>query len=264
MEEINAPGPDVITLDVDERFTYAKTSIDTLRVIRFFLEELKPVDAADIEPEDCNCAICAETFTTDSHRAVRLPCNHIFGKTCIEQWLRPYASLIMMPEDESRERGLSLGANTCPQCRRVFFPEQRAIDNLANIDMRIKFWDMAYAHVGIALSENERRGREDLLQYLGSYYARGSSVYYPFFHITKAWVPFPEWSQKRLLVFSLRLKSQSLTPEQENLRQRLENNARFGFPGGVRVWRDDQNEVFFAVGPENEERDERDESVRRR
>lgn len=253
MEEINDPGPDVTTLDVDEQLTYADIPIDTLRVIRFFLEELKPVDTADIEPNDCDCAICTETFTTDSHRAVRLPCNHIFGKGCIELWLRPYASLIVMEEDDSLERALSLGANTCPLCRRVFFPTQTVVDNLTVIEMRVKFWDMAYQHVGIPLSENERRAREDFLRYLGRYHARDMDIYYPFILVGRFWVRFPGWPQTRLLAFSLRLQHRSLTPEQESLRQRLEFYARFGFPGGVRWWRNDQDELFFAVGPGNDQ-----------
>lgn len=248
MSEINAPGTDGITLDVDPEFTYAQTSNETLRVIRFFLEELKPVDTADIEPEDGNCAICTQTFTTGSHPAVRLPCNHMFGKPCIEQWLRPYVS--SMPEHVLREQGLSLGANTCPQCRREFFPRQRIIDNLMKIEKRVRFWDMAYAHIGIALSHNERRAREDLLRYLRSYDARGADIYHPDQHITKHWTKFPEWSQMRLLAFSLRLQRQSLSPEQETLRQRLENHARCGFPGGVTCWKNDCGEMLFAVGPE--------------
>ncbi|MCJ1425192.1 hypothetical protein MMC29_003080 [Sticta canariensis] len=260
MEEIDAPGPAVVTLDVDEQYTYAQTSVETLRVIRFFLEELKPVNTEDIETEDGNCAICAEQFTTDSHRAVRLPCNHIFGKSCIEHWLRPYASLTIMPGDQSMEPALSLGANSCPQCRRVFFPKQGAIDSLPNLETRVKFWDMAYAHVGITLSENERRAREDLLRYLGSYPGRGLDVYYPYLDTGSQWQSSLGWHQHQLFIFSFGLRTQSLTPEQENLRQRLEDNARLNFPGGVRWWRNDQDELFFAVGRENEERDEREES----
>lgn len=249
MEEIGDHDPEMNTLDVIEHLTYAKTSIETLRVIRFFLEDLKPVKTADIEPEDCTCAICTEDFTTDSHRAVRLPCNHIFGKTCIEQWLRPYASLKLIPGEVSIASALSLGSHTCPQCRRVLFHRQRAIDSLTNIEMRIKFWDMAYAYVGIALSENERRAREDLLRYLGSYSERGSGTYYPYFHTGKHWMLYPGWLQNELLHYSLRLKNRPLTPRQEYLRQGLENNAKFGFVGGVRWWRNDQDELFYAVGP---------------
>lgn len=256
MEESNAPGPGLITLDVEEQFTYARTSIQTLQVIRFFLNELEPVNIEDIKPEDCNCHICTEAFTTVSHRAVRLPCNHIFGKACIEKWLRPYASLVVMEEDESRERALSLGANTCPLCRRAFFPRQTVVDNLTVIEMRIKYWDMAYEYVGIALSEHERGAREDLLRYLGSYPTHDLDMYYSFKIVGKQWAQFLDWCQTRLLVFSVRLKHGSLTPEQEYLRQRLQHVAGFGFPGGLRWWRNAQNELFFAVGCEDEERDE--------
>lgn len=258
MEEIDAQGPEEITLDVDERYTYAQTSIETLRVIRFFHEELKPVNTAEIEPEDCNCAICTENFTTDSHCAVRLPCNHIFGRPCIEHWLRPYATLRVTVEQPSQLRAMSLGANTCPQCRREFFPPQRAIDSLSNIEKRIKFWDMAYEHVGIALSRNDRRARESLVRYLRTYSARGLDEYYSYSYSGMPWQPSLGWHQQQLFAWCRRLKSQPLTPQQENLRQRLEDNATHDFPGGVRSWRNDQDELFYAVGPDNEERDETD------
>lgn len=84
MEEIVAPGSEVVTLDVSEKWTCARTLIGTCRVIKFFLEELKPVNTSDVEPSDCKCDFCTEDFTSDSHRARKVPCNHIFGKTCIE------------------------------------------------------------------------------------------------------------------------------------------------------------------------------------
>lgn len=235
----NPPSPEVNTLDVDQRWTYANTFCATWQVIKF-LSDLQPVNG-DMELEDRNCDICREDFTTDFHRAVRLPCNHIFGKTCIERWLRPYASL----EPSQGESGLSLGANSCPKCRRVFTPQQRAIDSLLGIEIRIRFWDLAYAHVGIALSEREAEAREDLLRYLGSYCGRGSDEFFPYFTEKIKTIV---WAQNQLLRFSLSLKRYFLTGAQEHLRRRLEEIGRHGFPGRVRCWRNDHDELCFEVG----------------
>ena len=46
-------------------------------------------------PEDPECPICCESYK--DHQASRLPCLHVFGSRCIQQWL--------------------LESNTCPVCR---------------------------------------------------------------------------------------------------------------------------------------------------
>eukprot|EP00049_Salpingoeca_infusionum_P011896 m.210185 g.210185 ORF g.210185 m.210185 type:complete len:674 (+) comp15049_c0_seq2:1263-3284(+) len=47
-------------------------------------------DDSDDEAEDpALCTICFETWTSSGpHRLVSLRCGHLFGKSCIEQWLR--------------------------------------------------------------------------------------------------------------------------------------------------------------------------------
>ena len=214
------------TLDVLETRTYASIATETWQIIKFLLEELKPVGNPDLEPEDHRCAICGEHFTTDDHPAVRLPCNHAFGEPCIREWLRPYSPFARYNGYE-----LKVGANTCPMCRREFFPKQREFDILPNIEARIALWDKAYAHVGIALSERERQVREDLLRYIDYYvYARHNVYFYPFTWpgSTIDWV---DHQRHVLLSFSLDLKSKNLTPRQENLRQGLEEFARQDVPG---------------------------------
>lgn len=242
MEEISPPSPVVNTLDVDEQRTYADTSIETWQIIKFFLEGLQPVRIADLEPGDCQCDICTEDFAEDlGHRAVRLSCGHIFGEQCLKIWLSPYAPCMPI---KRVALGVPVGANTCPKCRRVFFPEQKASDILPAIEARIKFWDKVYTYVGIALSERERQAREDLLQYLGRYPTRGLDEYYP--NYTSRSGP-QSWAHKLLLRFSLRIKRRNLTPVQEHLRQGVEDVAKFDFRYGSRWRKNDRGEMFFEV-----------------
>ncbi|MCJ1428285.1 hypothetical protein MMC29_006194 [Sticta canariensis] len=235
------------TLDVFEKRTYAFISTETWQIIKFLLEELTPVDTPDLEPEDHRCAICAENFTTDDHPPVRLPCGHVFGKDCIQEWLRPYSPFFPYNGHE-----MKVGANTCPMCRREFFPEQRGFDILPNIEARIKLWDKAYAHVGIALSERERQAREDLLRYIDYYeMARHNVYFYPFTwpQSTDHWA---DNQRKWLLECSRDLKRTNLTPKQEHLRQGLEEFARQDVPS-----RDDVGMVLILAAEVSDAMEER-------
>lgn len=234
MVKIGPPSPKVNTLDVDDGQTYANTTTETWQLLKFFQEEIVPVDSENRAPEKGKCSICTEDFTATSHQAVRLPCNHVFGKPCIEKWLSPYASArdgrdASDGRDATEWEGSNFGANTCPLCRRVFFPEQTDVDCLPNIEARIQIWDMAYAHVGIALSERERRAREDLLRYINAYGFPRMEIYFPELaalvspHLTN---PSIWWARIKLHRYSLFLKFKELTPVQEQLRQSLERVAR--------------------------------------
>lgn len=221
MVKIGPPGPKVNTLDVVDGATYADTAVETWQIIKFFLEELVPVDTETFKPEDRKCHICGEDFSKFFHRAMRLPCGHCFGEPCIKAWLSPYG-----PAREIERWGeADCGANTCPTCRRVFFPEQTVIDFLPAIEARIKIWDTAYAHIGIALSETERQAREDLLRYLETYFARGVDIYYPFARLPSS----PclssaslDMARIMLYTFSLELLHTNLTHVQRQLRQSLQ------------------------------------------
>lgn len=253
MVKIGPPGPKVDTLDVNPRRTYADTSIETWQIIKFFLEELKLVNAADLEPKDLNCGICAQDFTTGyrrTHRAVRLPCNHIFGEPCIKKWLSPYKPCVSQMPTAGGALEEPVGANTCPNCRRAFFPPQQTVDVLPEIEIRITVWDMAYRHIGIALSETERRARKDLVQYLASYFDRRLDEHYPPFTNR---LDYLTWAHKRLLIFSRRLKRhKNLTPVQKHLRQGLEEFAGNGFRGALKLHRNDRDEFYFRVEYEQE------------
>ena len=72
--------------------------------IDFLSKGLAPVNAttlAGLVAEDRDCAICTEELTCED--AIQLPCKHMFGKSCVEAWLK-------LP-----------GKNTCPSCRQVLF-----------------------------------------------------------------------------------------------------------------------------------------------
>ncbi|MCJ1425182.1 hypothetical protein MMC29_003070 [Sticta canariensis] len=246
MVKFGPPSPKVNTLDVFEQRTYGDTFTETWRIIQFFLEDMKPVNTADLELGDRKCEICRQDFTLDFHRAVRLPCNHTFGEPCIKSWLSPYAP---WTPSAGAAGGTPVGANTCPTCRREFFPEQSAVDSLPEIEARNKLWDMAYAHVGIALSEREFRAREDLLRYLDSYFARELDEYYPSNSERRNC---PTWSNQRLFLFSNMLKQERLTPVQEHLRQGLEVFASQSFPVGMTWRRNDQFPLFFQLEDDSE------------
>lgn len=87
-----------------------------------FISSLRKVDAEDLGPDqiDRECRICFELYRKCAGRAaaasdagglytsisgedpVRLPCNHIFGRQCLEHWLRRH--------------------DQCPKCRRELLP----------------------------------------------------------------------------------------------------------------------------------------------
>lgn len=253
MVKIGPPGPKVDTLDVNPQRTYADTSIETWQIIKFFMKELKFVNAADLEPKDLNCGICAQEFTTGyrrSHRAVRLPCSHIFGELCIKKWLSPYKPCRSQMPTTGDPLEKPVGANTCPICRRAFFYPQQTVDVLPEIEIRITVWDMAYKHIGIALSETERRARKDLLHYLASYSDRTLDEHYPPFTNR---LDYLTWAHERLLIFSRRLKRQkNLTPVQKHLRQGLEDYATNGFRGTLKLHRTDRDVFYFRLEYEQE------------
>ncbi|MCJ1471217.1 hypothetical protein MMC07_009865 [Pseudocyphellaria aurata] len=202
----------------------------------------------DMELEDRQCSICITEFE-DSHPAVSLPCSHVFGLQCIENWLRPYPSLTI---NEGLELGTPLGANTCPLCREVFFAPHTASDTLHLIEARIAFWDLAYAHVGIALTDMESDAREELLHYIKTCYARGliSTI------IVNSYSPsrYIRWLHQTLLRFcdDLKRDGNPLTPVQDQLRRRLEEIAILGrdrdhSAHGLRFWHNDQDELVFEA-----------------
>lgn len=64
-------------------------------------DESAQISASQMDSEN-TCIICTEMWTTsDDHHLVALKCGHLFGKSCIENWLMP-----------------SRNYNRCPQCNK--------------------------------------------------------------------------------------------------------------------------------------------------
>ena len=74
------------------------------RAARHVVESLQDIDVNSLEPEDRYCTICMEELAVPepvegkTETPVRLPCGHVFGKTCITIWFGEHC--------------------TCPSCRR--------------------------------------------------------------------------------------------------------------------------------------------------
>lgn len=94
----------------------------------------------------------------------------------------PYGPCISVLPEKS---GGPVGANNCPIYRRVFFPKQTAVV-LPLMRASIELWDQAYACLGITLSKREHRVREDILQYLNGYFARGFDEYFGYYDVVKS------------------------------------------------------------------------------
>ena len=79
-----------------------------------FLNGLPRVGRGILERQDQRCSICMEDYGTTPaangiiERAVRLPCQHVFGSVCISDWV------------SSPVQG-GAGHNTCPLCRHELF-----------------------------------------------------------------------------------------------------------------------------------------------
>ncbi|MCJ1264751.1 hypothetical protein MMC22_004626 [Lobaria immixta] len=225
MESITQPfKPNAFV--VPENEAYAMVHINLWHAVEFLLTKLEPVQIEDVDLDDRTCTICQQEYHVSedkktSHAAVKTPCGHIFGQPCIMKWLDP---LCYWEVDEDLETQVHDGrANfldqiktSCPKCRQVFFPEttRLVLDALA---MRLWYWDLIYACVGIARSVKEERSREHLWQYIE--YCRSINKLAVRRSFALQMIPHCEGL---LLFFAARLESQAVTPVQERLRNRLE------------------------------------------
>ena len=86
---------------------------------QFLRQLLATQNQVSSDEKHSQCSICLENCgemapeTGLIERAVRLPCEHVVGSGCITQWLQTN--------------------NTCPICRRVFFPAESGRDT-ADLD----------------------------------------------------------------------------------------------------------------------------------
>lgn len=180
---------------------YAGTSRAEWEVIVNQGDGLKPVNLDDIEPENRECDICREPFgpssdhTTRPEMPVSLPCGHIFGQDCLENWIdagngrdgsqdhdnRPddNSSDEEWTEEETRPEeddvddllpdSASLITNdpfSCPKCRAEHTILTSAAQNAPKIAARLRLWDYAYERLGIVRSVEEEACREDLWRFV--------------------------------------------------------------------------------------------------
>ncbi len=76
-----------------------------------FIESLPNVGGGVLDKDNQKCCLCHEDYGTQPstrgiiERPVQLPCSHILGSECITLWLTGQG-------------------NSCPLCRRIFFPRE--------------------------------------------------------------------------------------------------------------------------------------------
>ena len=91
------------------RFSFSDRNLETFIMAEAFLDGL--LQTTNItQSDDQNCVICLQETGKISRETgyvellVRLPCTHLVGSGCISRWLTEN--------------------NSCPICRREFFPAQ--------------------------------------------------------------------------------------------------------------------------------------------
>ena len=74
-----------------------------------FLKSLPVLSRMDLPEGSQECPICMEQYQGPPHRErpVRLPCKHVMGKDCLQQW--------------QKSCEIEFNNNTCPICRAVLF-----------------------------------------------------------------------------------------------------------------------------------------------
>ncbi|KAL8734357.1 MAG: hypothetical protein Q9166_001555 [cf. Caloplaca sp. 2 TL-2023] len=120
---------------------YADTPEEVLETIDY----LNQLQHQIVQPakDDHECPICLETYSSKSkHDAkkplvvvdvpVALPCGHVLGYDCIEQYLSPFGG----------------AGNKCPMCRQKLFEAPYKADTVTKLRARLEAFD-AY-HEGLA------------------------------------------------------------------------------------------------------------------
>lgn len=81
-----------------------------------FIRSLTSLELDDLPRGDDKCLICGDVYRAGelAETPLMLPCNHVFGKECLEIWFSGIASLEDMVEHDS-----------CPMCRRQYIFEKR-------------------------------------------------------------------------------------------------------------------------------------------
>lgn len=109
--------------------------------------------STQVDSDNC-CIICTEMWTnSDEHHVVSLKCGHLFGKSCIENWLSP-----------------SRKTNRCPQCnkpakkRDVFKIYARCLKPLDTWEKeeslkKAKFWEDKAKSLEMELGKSDAKNK---------------------------------------------------------------------------------------------------------
>lgn len=235
----------MLALESDEAYAGISKS-DWDRIVNR-LEFFKPVELDDIEPEDLACDICRQSFrpTADGptpEEPVRLPCNHVFGKNCISEWIalgpEPRLEHHNLDEEEAEDRFRasflvesknfdallpkpavwhSKKAFSCPKCRKRLRVQTPSGEQAAAIEARIQFWDFAYRKLGIVRSIEEEECRQGLWQYVEEMKVGQPEVVW---HRIRS---FEICAQISAMRFAMRRGRWDLTPLQSHFRDGLFN-----------------------------------------
>ena len=172
--ELQVEPENMLQLESDE--VYAGISKCEWDMIVNRLNFFEPVELDDIEPEDQACDVCRQSFRpsidgASPEKPVRLPCNHVFGKDCISEWIAvsPEPCFEHRNWDEEGEEEEEEEADdrfrSCPKCRKRLRVQMPSGEQAAVIEARIHFWDFAYKKLGIVLSIEEEECRQGLWRY---------------------------------------------------------------------------------------------------
>lgn len=102
-----------------------------------FIMSLRLLSPTSVPLADRTCGICTQPYRDmadqgDACVATRLPCNHIFGSRCTIRWMNPTKG----------------DKNSCPYCRREFFPRFPDYDTVEGLQARVDFFDWGAQNLG--------------------------------------------------------------------------------------------------------------------
>lgn len=269
MEESTNQTPKPNAFVIPDYEGYAMTQIETWETIQFLFTKLEPVSIEGLDPDHCKCVICQEEFRLSEdekllHAPVKIPCGHVFGRSCIVKWLDPLCYWGSREGANPKIKRLSMGSvpnakTNCPTCRTVFF--QRAFpEPMQSVAARLWLWDSVYAFAGVARSDKEERTRNDLWEYIK--YCSSVNQFRLSGTLKRELV---KRAKVKLLDFAGWLKNQALTPSQENSRMMMEVLAEADL--GVVAFETDGSSRYLnyifsgvnSVGEEDDDEGEEDE-----